>query len=147
MVIIKNTIKTVAIPLAVTSFMILQGCNKDEDENVSAQTNLLIGDWKLTEVNGYNYSSPEYSFLFKFKSGGAFQQCYEYTSTPADNYCYDGNWKWKDSNENSLRMTVVEDDGTDDVFDMDVVVLTATVLEVSVIDDSYISEAKFVKVN
>jgi lipocalin-like protein len=147
MVTIKNSIKTVAIPLAVTSFMILQGCKKDEEEKVSAKTNLLIGDWKLTEVNGYNYSSPDYSLLFKFKSGAAFQQCYEYTSTPADNYCYDGNWKWKDSNENSLLITVVDDDGSDEVFDMDVVVLTATALEGKVDIDTYSSTVKFVKVN
>lgn len=67
MVTIKNSIKVAAIPLAVTSFMILQGCNKDEEENVSANTNLLIGDWKLTEVDGYDYSSPDYSFYSNSK--------------------------------------------------------------------------------
>ena len=51
MVVIKYPIKAAIIPLAVGSMMVLDGCKKDEPV-VESKTDLLVGDWKLIELNG-----------------------------------------------------------------------------------------------
>lgn len=156
MVIIKNSLKSVAIPLAVTSFMVLQGCNKDKDEATPAtKTNLLVGDWEVTEVGGDDFTSNDYSYLFKFKSSGDWQFCYEYDADPAENYCYSAKWKWEDSSEKTIIIDQFAGSDINNDWKIDVTVLDETKLEGSLTTtyddgggtDSYTQSIKFVKVN
>ncbi len=153
MVTIRNTIKTVAIPLAITSFMVIQGCNKEE-EAPATKTNLLVGDWELTEVGGDDYTADPYSYLFKFQSSGDFEFCYESDEDPTENYCYSGaKWKWQDSNEKVIIINQFQDEIEE--WKLDVTVLDETKLEgtlTSTYDDggtpsTYTQSVKFVKVN
>lgn len=153
MVMIKNSIRAAVIPLALSSFLVLDGCKEDEVAPQS-QTDLLIGDWEVTEAGGDDYTQSDESILFKFKSSGDWQFCYEYDLTPADNYCYGAKWKWQDSDEKVIIIDQFSGDPTSE-FKLDVVVLTATNLEgtlTSTYDDggtpsSYSQTVKFVKIN
>lgn len=149
---IKNTIRAAVIPLALGSFMILDGC-KEDDPAPKSQTDLLIGDWQVTEVGGDDYTGDGESLLFKFKSSGDWQWCYEYDATPADNYCYTAKWKWQDSNDKTIIINEFPGDPIAE-FKIDVVVLTESKLEgslTSTYDDgggttgSYTQTIKFVK--
>lgn len=154
MVIIKNSIRAAVIPIALTSFMVLDGCKKDDEVAPKTQTDLLIGDWEVTEFGGYDYTQSDYSILFKFKSNGDWQFCYEYDSTPADNYCSSAKWKWEDSTEKTI---IIDQFGGADISEwkLDVTVLDETKLEgslTSTYDDggtpySNTQTIKFVKVN
>lgn len=155
MVIIKNSIKTVVIPLAVTSFMVLQSCKEDESTpEPESKTDLLIGDWEVTEVGGDDFTSNSYSYLFKFKSSGDWQFCYEHDADPAENYCYSAEWKWEDSSENTIIIDQFSGDEMDE-WRLDVTILNESKLEGSITStyddgggtDSYTQSIKFVKVN
>ncbi len=155
MVTIRNTIKTVAIPLAVTSFMVIQGCNKEEETPVT-KTNLLVGDWDLIEAGGDDFTSNDYSYLFKFKSSGDWQFCYEYDTDPTKNDCYNGKWKWEDSSEKTIIIDQFSSNDLGNEWKLDVTVLDETKLEGSLTTtyddgggttDSYTQSVKFVKIN
>ncbi len=147
MVMIKNSIKSVVVPLALSSFVVIQGCKKDEEVS---KTDLLVGDWEVTEVNGDDYTNLDYSLLFKFTSSGDFQFCSEYENKPADNYCYAAKWKWEDSNEKKIIMDQFTDTSGDISADFEVDILTETNFEgtwsVSYDSDLYSQKMKFVKV-
>jgi len=153
MVMIKKSIRAAVIPIALGSFMFLDGCKEDEVVP-KTQTDLLIGDWEVTEIGGDDYTQSDESLIFKFKSSGDLQFCYEYDLTPADNYCYGAKWKWQDSNEKIIIIDQFPSDPTGE-FKIDVVVLTETNLEgtlTSTYDDggtpgSYSQSFKFVKIN
>lgn len=150
---IKNSIRAAVIPIALGSFLVLDGCKEDEVAP-KTQTDLLIGDWELTEIGGYDYTQSDESLIFKFKSSGDWQFCYEYDLTPADNYCYGAKWKWEDSSEKTIIIDQFPNDNTS-VWEFDVTVLDDTKLEgtfTSTYDDggtpySYTRSVKFVKVN
>jgi lipocalin-like protein len=144
MVIIKNSIRAATIPIAFTSFLVLDGCKKEDNPvpDPVTKTDLLVGDWKATEVDGYDYTNSEYSFFFKFQSAGDFEFCYEYASSPAANFCEGGTWKWKDSNETSILFPDIGNNESQ----FDIVILTSTNLEGSLVEGSYSTSLKFIKV-
>lgn len=152
---IKNTIKAVALPLTVTSLMFLQGCNKEEETAPISKTDLLVGDWNLTEVGGNDVTNYDYSYLFKFKSAGDFQWCYENDTDPNSNYCYSGKWTWQDANEDILIIDQLGGNLSGVDIEFEVLILSETALEgnfTSTYDDgggtdSYTQPVKFLKVN
>ena len=155
MVLTKNSFRAAVIPLALTSIIILEGCKKD-DEIVLSRTDLLIGDWKITEVNGYDFSTRDYNYLFKFNKGGDFDWCYEDPTDASNDSCYSGKWKWQDADEKTLFVNQFIGFVTDFELELDVIILTETKLEgdlTSTYDDgagstdSYTQPVKFVKVN
>lgn len=150
MVILKSTLQKLAIPLAVTSLLILDSCSDSKDDATpETKTDLLIGDWELTESDGDDYTGYDESIIFKFKSNGDWQFCYEYDSTPSDNDCYDGTWKWESSDEETILMEGLDSSSS---FKFDVVVLTDTKLEGTIASTydggtyTYTTPVKFVKI-
>ena len=151
MVLIKNPIKSIILPLAVGSIMFLDGCKEDEPV-APTRTDLLVGDWRLTEIDGYDRTDPDYSYLFKFKSSGDFEFCYEdNTVTPQYLLCYgaDNNskWEWQDANETKILIDnpFGNDGGVE--WTIDVTVLDATRLEGTFSQEpGYDAPIKFVKV-
>lgn len=146
MVMIQNSVRAAVIPLALSSIMVLEGCKKEE-EIVKSRTDLLIGDWKITEIDGQDYTGYSYSYLFKFKIAGDFQWCSESVSDPVDNYCYSAKWEWQDSNEETVLMNHFPDEPTAE-FQFDITVLTETNLEgIFLYDAAADSQSfKFIKV-
>ena len=129
MVLIKNPIKSVILPLVVGSLMILDGCEKDELA-APTRTDLLVGDWELMEWDGYDYYEPDFRYLFKFKSSGDFEYCVEYednsTYSPFK-HCYSSHWQWVDNTETTLHIDHLEEWGSQ--FRLDIVVLDESKLE------------------
>jgi hypothetical protein len=155
MVIIKNSIRAATIPIAFTSFLVFDGCKKEDNPvpDPVTKTDLLVGDWKVTEIGGYEYTGSE-SIFFKFQSAGDFEWCYENDTDTTYNNCYGGKWKWKDANEENIIMDQFSGSLSSFELEFDVVVLTETNLEGSVTstyDDggyagSYTQAVKFIKV-
>ena len=144
MVLIKNPIKSAMVPIAATALLSLDGCNKDDEVGLS-KTDLLIGDWKLTELDGYLYNDLDYTYFFKFQKSGDWQFCY--TEGDPTQYCYSGKWSWENSNETSIIFSQLEGEPVGTEWRLDVVVLDATRLEGTFIYEvGYSQSIKFVKV-
>ena len=139
---IKNRVKSVILPLAVTSLMFLDGCKREEVEPTPEfSTDLLIGDWLLTELDGEDYTSNYSSIHLKFESSGDVQTCFEQVAYPDYNYCNSAKWKWEDANQSAIILT----EGTDET-KLDIIILDETRLEGNIIYDTYTESFKFIKV-
>ncbi len=137
--------------------MVMQGCKKDKEDEVvpKTQTDLLVGDWEVTEIGSNDFTGYDYSYLFKFKSSGDWQFCYEYDTDATKNDCYNGKWKWEDSNEKTVIIDQFSSNDLGNEWKLDVTVLDETKLEGSITStyddgydtDSYTQTIKFVKIN
>jgi hypothetical protein len=88
LVLIKNRVRSVILPLAVTSLMFLNGCKEEEVEPTPKfSTDLLIGEWTLTEIDGEDYTNDDTSLHIKFETSGAVEACRESVVYPDNNYC------------------------------------------------------------
>ena len=129
MVRIKNPVKQVVLPLTLGTVMLAPACKKEEEAPAPpTKTDLLLGDWKITEVGGYDFTQYDYSYLFKFQAAGDFQFCYEDPADTTYNYCYSAKWRWKDASETRVIMDKFSNDPTM-AWILDVVVLDDTRLE------------------
>ena len=96
------------------------------------------GNWQITELNGYDYTTSDYSIVLKFKSSGDLDFCYEDATY---SYCDTQAWRWQDANQSAIILT---EDDDEEVFD--IVILDETKLEGTVTDGTTSFEVKFVKV-
>ncbi len=147
MVLIKNSVKSFMVPLAVGSLMVIPGCKKDEPAAPS-KTDLLVGDWIIEELDSYDYTqSPNELYLFKFTRAGDWQFCYEYVPDTSQNYCYlNGKWRWN-SAETSITIDQIVN-APSITYRVDVVILDANRLEGTLTTDySANSPIKFRKAN
>jgi hypothetical protein len=147
MVLIKNRVRSVILPLAVTSLMFLNGCKEEEVEPTPKfSTDLLIGEWTLTEADGEDYTNDESSLHIKFETSGVVGACREYVAYPDYNYCGDvGKWKWENANQEAIILT---DENDVDEAKWDIIILDETRLEGNVTDadETYTTSFKFIKV-
>lgn len=101
----KSFNKRVVFLLTVTSLVFLVGCKKDEV--VKSRTELLIGNWRLTEFDGEDFSDGSYSLIFTIEHSGKFDLCEEWADNPVYNYCTtNDNWWWEDSSESTVIYTI-----------------------------------------
>jgi len=100
-----NYCKRAVFLLAVTSLVFLDGCKKDEV--VKSRTELLLGNWRLTEFDGEDFSDGSYSLIFTIERSGNLDFCEEWADNPDFNNCStNNNWWWQDSNESTLIFTI-----------------------------------------
>ena len=144
MVLIKSRVRKAILPLAVTSLMFLDGCKKEEvAPTPEFSTDLLIGDWILTEVDGEDYTSNYSSLHIVFESSGVVQTCYEYVAYPDENYCESSSkWKWEDAKQSAIILT---DDTDGDETKLDIIILDETKLEGNVIYETSTASFKFIR--
>ena len=141
---IKNRVRSVMIPLAFTSLMFVNGCKeKVVPPTPKFDTNLLLGDWLLTELDGEDYTSNYSSIHLKFEESGDVQTCYEYVTDPTNNSCTTEKWRWEDSNQAAI---IITDTSNSEENKLDIVILDETRFEGNVIYDTWTSSFKFIKV-
>jgi len=135
----KKHVGNVMVPLAVTSFIFLDGCKKDEI-TPKFSTDLLIGNWQFTEYNGYTLDSTSAYLLFmKFDLSGDLDICTGYPSYPQYNYCYTEKWRWVDANQAAIIIS----EGGDDISKMNILILDDTRLEGNFIYLGYPEQSSF----
>jgi hypothetical protein len=147
MVLIKNPIKSIALALVIGSLMFLNGCKTEEVEPTPKfSTDLLIGDWLVTEVDGQPYDVGV-TLIYSFETSGGVKTCVEYVDYPDWNECNDGDtWEWEDANQSALILS--ERTASDDT-KWEVTLLDETRLEIISIDDTddtFNTPVKFIKV-
>lgn len=144
----SSSFKNGIIPAA-TASLFLVGCgNDDEGEQGPDNSDLLIGEWSLAELDGemvgegvYDENGYSYEITFEFQADGDFIFCssYFYQNDPSENYteCYDGNWEFTDSNQMMLSMTY-GDSGDTYTLELEIQSITSDRIEgtISIPDES-----------
>lgn len=145
MVLIKNPIKSIALALVIGSLMFLNGCKEDEPVPAT-KTDLLVGDWLVTEVDGQPYDDGA-TLIYSFETSGGVKTCIEFVDYPDWNECNDGDtWEWEDANQSAL---ILSDPRATVDTKWEVTLLDETRLEIISIDDTddtYNTPVKFIKV-
>lgn len=152
MVVIRKRLAIAILPVVIGPLLLLNGCKDEEDATtLPSKTDLLIGDWQITEVDGNDWSNNDYYYLFKFKITGDWQFCYDYPADPSQNYCYSSaKWEWLNSDEETIIINNFLDDSSGkEEWTLDVVIMDETNLEGALSVEYYNSDAfpiKFIKI-
>ena len=149
MVVINKKVRNAVMPMvAIASLMVIDGCNKDEVVPEKDRTDLLVGDWKVSEIDGeptdalFEYGS--FSITLDFKASGDMDFCTEIGFLAFNyEYCYDGKWTWADAEKSKLGLTL---DG-DALGTADVILLNETNMEWNIDAADYGNNWKFTKIN
>jgi hypothetical protein len=143
--------KMIKIITTITIFtllsIVLVGCSEDEPQP-KFNTDLLIGDWKVVEMNGVSFlTTPEW-LVVTIKSNGELNNCVEYASpaNPTDGFCDYWNWEWQNATNSKIAMSEVND-GNSQTF-ADVIILTSTNMELNLSNtvNSNVENWKLVKI-
>lgn len=71
------------------------GCKKDK----TSKTDLLVGEWEITKLDGVE--PEDYKYTFEFQADKDMKLCSEYLVNNTSN-CYNGSWDWASSAEDEV---------------------------------------------